>query len=248
MSTMSTPHLIRPPMTAKEILAELKPLGSEGYVRILRNHGVKQPAYGVKISELKKIQKRLKKHHPLALELFDTGVYDAQYLAGMLSEDKKMSKKDLQRWLEISPEGPICGFVVATTAAESNHGWELGLEWIDSKTPGHACAGWATLLGVVSITDDAKLDLPKLKQLLKRIEKTIHSQPDRVRYVMNLFVISVGAYVKPLSADAIAVAENIGKVECDMGETDCKVPRAAEYIQKCLKRNPTFKKKKTCKC
>jgi hypothetical protein len=43
-------------MTAKEILAEIKPLGSESYKRVLmNNHGVKEPCFGVKISELKKI-------------------------------------------------------------------------------------------------------------------------------------------------------------------------------------------------
>ena len=45
-------------MTAKEILEELKPLGRESYKRVLmHNHGVKEPCFGVAISELKKFQK-----------------------------------------------------------------------------------------------------------------------------------------------------------------------------------------------
>ena len=39
-------------MTAKEILAELKPLGRESYKRVLmNNHGVREPCFGVAISE-----------------------------------------------------------------------------------------------------------------------------------------------------------------------------------------------------
>ena len=65
-------------MTAKEILQELKPLGRESYKRILTdNHGVKEPCFGVPVSELKKIQKRVKKDYRLALQLYDTGNYDA---------------------------------------------------------------------------------------------------------------------------------------------------------------------------
>jgi hypothetical protein len=30
-------------MTAKEILAELKPLGSDSYKKVMSNHGVKEP-------------------------------------------------------------------------------------------------------------------------------------------------------------------------------------------------------------
>ena len=51
-------------MTAQEILAEIKPLGRDSYRNVLFNHGVTEPCYGVKIDELKKIQKRIKMVHP----------------------------------------------------------------------------------------------------------------------------------------------------------------------------------------
>ena len=235
-------------MTAAEILKNLKPLGSEGYVRILRNHGVKQPAFGVKIEELKKIQKRVKKDYQLSLDLYATGVYDAMYLAGLIADDEKMSKKDLQRWLENAESAPICGWTVASVTAGSLHGRELALEWIESKKPNFAAAGWTTLSFLVAILDDAKLNMNELKQLLARVQKTIHAQPDRVRYTMNGFVISLGTYVLPLREQALAAAEKIGKVEVDMGDTACKVPYAPEYMKKCIARNPTGKKRKSAKC
>jgi hypothetical protein len=46
-------------MTAKEILAEIKPLGSDGYKRVMVKHGVKEPCSGVKISEPQKIVNRV---------------------------------------------------------------------------------------------------------------------------------------------------------------------------------------------
>src|SRR5271168_4603789 len=52
----------RASMNAKEILKELKPLGRESYKRVLcNNHGIKEPCFGVPVSELKKFQKRIKK-------------------------------------------------------------------------------------------------------------------------------------------------------------------------------------------
>src|SRR6478736_836459 len=85
-------------MTAKEILAELKPLGSDGYKRVMFNHGVKEPFFGVKISELQKYVKRIKRDYQLALDLYDTGNYDAMYLAGLIADDARMTKADLNRW------------------------------------------------------------------------------------------------------------------------------------------------------
>ncbi len=41
-------------MTAKEILDELKPMGSESYKKLLfKNYGVKEPRFGVKIGDRK---------------------------------------------------------------------------------------------------------------------------------------------------------------------------------------------------
>ena len=82
-------------MTADEIVTELKALGREGYKKILLNHGVREPVFGVKIEDLKKIQKRVKKNYRLALDLYDTGVYDAMYLAGLIADDPKMTQTDL---------------------------------------------------------------------------------------------------------------------------------------------------------
>jgi hypothetical protein len=192
-------------MTATSILDELRPLGSDSYKRVMVKHGVKEPFFGVKISDLQKIVKRVKRDYQLALDLYDTGNYDAMYLAGLIADDEKMTRKDLQRWVEKAYCRGLTGATVAWVAAESAHGWELGLEWIESKQPLVASAGWSTLGAVVAITADAELDLAALKRLLQRIQKSIHQAPDLVRYQMNSFVIAVGSYVQPLTDLGLAV-------------------------------------------
>ena len=46
---------------------------------------------------MKKIQKRVKMDYQLALDLYDTGIADAMYLAGLIADDAKMTRKDLQK-------------------------------------------------------------------------------------------------------------------------------------------------------
>src|SRR5256885_13077547 len=115
-------------MTAAEIVQELKPLGSESIKKVLLKHGIKEPLLGVKVEELKKIQKRIKRDYRLALDLYDTGVYDAMYLAGLIADDARMTKKDLQRWAEDANCASLSEYTVAWVAAESHHGRELALE------------------------------------------------------------------------------------------------------------------------
>jgi 3-methyladenine DNA glycosylase AlkD len=234
-------------MNAKAILDEIEPLGRDSYKKVLLNHGVKEPFFGVKIEELKKIQKRVKKDYQLALDLFDTGNYDAMYLAGLIADDARMTKKDLQHWVT-KGYGPLLGSTVPSVAAGSPHGRDVALEWIDSKKEPLAVAGWATLSALISITEDANLDLAELKRLLQRVEQTIHQAPDQVRYQMNGFVICVGSYVSSLTKLATEIGEKIGPVKVDMGNTSCKVPFAPDYIRKVEKRGAIGKKRKSAKC
>jgi 3-methyladenine DNA glycosylase AlkD len=235
-------------MTATEIVQELKPLGSENIKKVLLKHGISEPLFGVKVEDLKKFQKRIKKDYQLALDLYETGIYDAMYLAGLIADDLKMTKKDLKRWVDKTSCMALCGSTVAWVAAESRHGWDLALEWIESKNENVAVIGWSTLSSLVAIKDDAELDLAGLKRLLLRAQKTLHKQPNHVRYAMNGFVIAVGTYVTSLTDLAMQTAKAIGEVSVDLGDTSCKVPFAPEYIEKVRKRGAIGKKRKTAKC
>ena len=239
----------KPVPSAGAILAQMKPLGRESYRKVMLNHGVEQPIWGVSIADMKKIQKRagVKADYQLALNLFESGVYDAMYFAGLLADDPRMTRKDLQRWVA-QASGALSEYTVPWVAAGSPHGRELALEWIESKRPDTVCAGWSTLSNLASVTPDGELDLAGLKALLQRVQKTIHAQPNRVRYVMNNFVIAMGCFCKPLTAAAEAAARAIGEVRVDMGGTACKVPDALEYIDKVRQRGTLGRKRDSCKC
>jgi 3-methyladenine DNA glycosylase AlkD len=235
-------------MTAKAILDEIRPLGRDNYKQVLLNHGVKEPCFGVKIEDLKKIQKRIKKDYRLALDLYDTGIYDAMYLAGLIADDAQMTKEDLRRWADKASCAPLAGSTVPWVAAGSPHARELALEWIESGTDLVAAAGWATLSSLVSTRDDAELDLAELKRLLQRVQQTIRQAPDAVRSQMNGFVIAVGCYVQALTTFAIQIGEEIGHVTVDAGNTACRLPFAPDSIRKVEKRGALGKKRKTAKC
>lgn len=235
-------------MTAQQILSEIEPLGTEGYRRIMRNHGVTGPLFGVKIEELKKYEKAIKKDYQLARDLYDTGIYDAMYLAGLIADESKMTKDDLRDWLDKATSETVAEFAVAWVAADGPHGWELALEWIDSEDEKTAVAGWGTLSSWVSVKDDKDLDISTLRSLLDRVKTTIHSQSNRVRYKMNGFVIALGSNVAELTDEALKAGEEIGKVEVYMGNTACKVPSSPEYILKAVSKGKIGKKRKSARC
>lgn len=235
-------------MTTTEILQELQSMGSEQTKKTFLRHGAREPFFGVKVGDLKKIVKRIKKNHELSLALYDTGNSDAMYLAGLIADEKKITKKDLQHWVEKAPWHMISEYTVPWIAAESPFGWELGLEWIESDKEPIASAGWSALSSWVTIRPDAELDLKQLEKLLNRVAANIHRAPNRVRYVMNGFVIACGGSVVSLAEKALETAQKVGIVHVNMGNTACAVPAAGAYIQKIRDMGRLGYKKKMARC
>ena len=235
-------------MTASEILHELQALGSESTRRTLMNHGAPENILGVKVGDMKPIVKRIKKDHALSLALYDTGISDAMYLAGLIADEKKITKQDLQHWAGQATWSMLSESTVAWVAAESPFGWELALGWIDADSEKIASSGWATLSSWVMIHPDDQLDLPALSALLERVATTLPQASNRVRYTMNGFLMSCGISVMPLTDLAIATAQRIGKVQVNVGNTACKVPDAAAYIQHAINKGQGGLKKKMARC
>lgn len=235
-------------MNVQEILTTLQSMGGDTIKNILLKHGAKEPCYGCKVEDLKKVIKSIKGRQDIAMELFGSGVYDAMYLAGLVADGAKMSLDQLNKWAELGYGGGISEYTVPWVAVENPAGFELGLKWIDSDTESIASSGWNTLGGWVAMVPDEKLDLLKIKELLQRIEADIHSSQNRVKYTMNGFVISVGSYVPALMDEAIRIAQNVGLISVNMNGTACKVPFAPDYILKVQSKGKLGIKRKTMKC
>lgn len=235
-------------MKLENVMQELEALGTEQTKRTLIRHGAMEPVSGVKIGDMKKLVKTVKKDQALAAKLYETGHYDAMYLAGLTVDPGQVTKPMLQSWVKSAYCYTLAEYTVANLAAESAYAVELAREWIDSEEEFVATCGWSTYANYLSVTPDEELDLTEIRGLLKRVRETIHEQPNRVRYTMNMFVICTGSFVEALHEEAEDAAKQIGAVRVNMGDTACKVPLAAEYIPKVEAAGKRGVKKKTCIC
>ena len=213
-------------------MAELERKGTDKTRNTYARHGIRTPMFGVSIADLKSIAKRIRGNQALALELYDSGNYDAMYLAGMVADGSQMSKKQLQQWVKTATCETLSAYTVPWVAAESPFAHELAMKWIASHKESIAVSGWGTYAGIVATMRDEDLNLEEIRELLDRVVNDIDKAPNKVRYMMNQFVIAVGGYVKPLLQHAKKAARTIGAVSVDMGDTACKVPRAWSTLRR----------------
>ncbi|HXJ91939.1 MAG TPA: DNA alkylation repair protein [Terriglobia bacterium] len=236
--------------SVESVMASLKKKGSEKTRAIYARHGLPADrALGVSMADLKVIAKTIKGQQTLACQLYETGIVDAMYLAGIVADGSKMAKRELQAWAEGAAGMPmISEYTVPWVTVESAYARDLAMEWVKSKREHLASSGWCTYSGLAATRTDDALDLDEIASLLRTVVKEIGKAPNRARYTMNGFVIAVGTYVKPLLDQAKGAANEIGAVSVDMGDTACQVPLATALIAKVEAAGRVGKKKKTIRC
>lgn len=221
-------------MTLAQVMSMLEKAGSEQTRKTYARHRVTGPMFGVSFATLGALQKRIRVDHALALQLWDTGNVDARNLAMKIADPSVIAPGDLDRWARENSMG-MCGLYIASLAQESAHGWAKAKEWLASSADKLRAAGW-TLVAVLANRDEHAPDEVFVKHLA-RIEKSIHSEGNDVKYAMNGALISIGGRSPALRKAATAAARRIGTVDVDHGDTACKTPDAVSSIDKMWERS-----------
>jgi len=226
-------------MKVTEALKKLESLGTAQNRKVYARHGVGPKMFGVSYADLGKLVREIGADHELALELWASGNHDARVLATMVVDPGRMSARELEGWAE-ALDNHVLTDAFARVAAKSPAAPALERKWTRSKDEWLGAAGWGIRAQRV---ESPALSDADLEACLAEIEAKIHGAKNRTRYAMLMALIAVGVRGGELQKKAVAAAKRIGVVEVDHGETGCKTPDAASYIEKTV----AYRKKKAGK-
>jgi len=217
--------------TLKETMAALEAAGSAQARKTYTRHGVGANQFGVSYAVLGALVKKIKTDHALAEALWATGNHDALVLATMIADPAAATRRLLDAWAR-TLDNYVIADAFARYAGRTPVARDRAEAWAASAGEWIGRAGWLTLANLAR----EELELPDsyFLEQLATIEKEIHGRKNRVRDAMNSAVIAIGVRNEALRKAAVAAATRIGKVEVDHGETGCKTPDAAAYIEKTL--------------
>lgn len=217
------------PLSLAEVMEQLQSAGSEQTRKTYARHGVQQPMFGVSFASLKALMKRIGVDHELALALWETGNFDARNLAVKIVDPAQMSLAQLDTWA-LDPGARMCSGYVANVAVEGPHAQACVKRWLAAANETKRCVGWGLVCALAM--RDATMNDAAFSRWMIQIEAVIHKASNAEREAMNHAVIAIGCRSADLRKAASEAAQRIGKVEVDHGDTACKTPDAASYIDK----------------
>ncbi|EEM89237.1 DNA alkylation repair protein [Bacillus thuringiensis serovar vazensis] len=220
-------------MLLEEVMRQLEEYGTEQNRKTYKNHGAKEPLFGVSFANLKLLKKKIKKDHDLAISLWETKNMDAMTLATMILDPKKVTTELLNKWVQEVDYYCLMD-VLMTAICTSPIAIERMEEWTKSDDEWIGRAGWS-LLANIAIKNKTLQD-DSFSPYLEEIKENIHNEKNRKREAMNSALIAIGIRNEDLEQTAIEIAREIGKVQVDHGATSCKTPDAESYIKKARER------------
>ena len=219
-------------MTLQEALDALKALGNESVRVHNRKFGAGDNQYGAKLGDIRKLAAQMKADHQSAMDLYDSGIIDAQLLAILLIKPKKLSLDELDRIVRAATFSQVADWVNAYLVKEHPEKEALRVRWMADADPWAARAGWGLTSGRVARSPEG-IDLTAL---LDRIEAEMPTAPAPTQWTMNSCLANIGIHHPALRKRALAIGERLGIYRDYPVSKGCTSPFAPVWINEMVRR------------
>ena len=209
-------------MTYNEIIECLHDLADPEVVLLKEKRFgiVAQNSLGIYHKELKLIAKEIGHEPGLALQLFDSGIYEARLLCSKLLRPKNVTEDLAEKWIKVFDNWEICDSFCMGLVAKSKYAYTKIMEWSERTPEFEKRAAFATMAAFCMA--DKKADNEVFEQFFPIILREANDDRHFVKKAVNWALRSIGKRNIDLRRQAIEVAGDLLEFE----------NRAAKWIAK----------------
>jgi 3-methyladenine DNA glycosylase AlkD len=204
-------------MDKAEVLAFLQRKGSRRNVAGLARYGIKAArAFGVPMGTLLALARRVGKDHALALELWESGWYEARLLAALVDDPEQVTRRQMNAWAAGFENWGDCDTVCFKLFDQTPFAWEQARKWTGSHRE-FVKRGGFVLMACLALHDKSASDKQFLS-LLPLIEKGARDDRNFVMKGVNWALRAIGRRNRALNTAALKVAQRLASSE----EASCR--------------------------
>lgn len=194
------------------LVAHLYSLRNETNVAGQRRFGIASKAeqLGIATPVLRDLAKAHRRNHPLALELWDSGIHDARVLATFVENPKQIARGQMERWVRDADNWALTD-ALAFLFDHTDFAEEKAHTWSKRKGEFVKRTGFALMAGMAvhrkELPDEVFLGF------LPVIAREATDERNFVRKAVNWALRQIGKRNPPLRRAAIVEAKRIAKLD-----------------------------------
>lgn len=200
-------------MTYNEVLECLDDLKNpEKVIFKEKKFGIKaNNSLGIYHKELKMIAKEIGKDNDLALQLFDSGIYEGRLLCSKMFDPKDVTEALMEKWLETFENWEICDSFCMGLFAKSRFAVDKILEWTKRNPEFEKRAGFSTIAAYCMADKTSGNEL--FEQFFTIIKREVNDERRYVKKAVNWALRNIGKRNINLNIKAIEIANEISNFE-----------------------------------
>ncbi|MEI7542678.1 MAG: DNA alkylation repair protein [bacterium] len=152
-------------MTYAQIIKELKSHKNQKNIEGMARFGIcSENTLGVSMIIIRKMAKKLRGEHKLALELWASGIHEAKILASIIDDPEKVTEKQMNLWVKDFDSWDVCDQTCMNLFGKTKYAYKKVYEWAKRKEEFVRRAAFA-LIAVLAWHDDKAPDAVFIKML-----------------------------------------------------------------------------------
>jgi 3-methyladenine DNA glycosylase AlkD len=193
----------------ERVMAELRVNAKpENLAGIARYGIVIEAALGLSIPDLRRIARGLHGDHELALALWQTGVHEAQILAGFIDDPRAVGEEQMEVWVAQFDSWDVCDQVCSSLFDRTVLAWVKAVEWAGRDEEFVKRAGFV-LMAALAVHDKGASDEQYLA-FLPLIAREAGDERNFVKKAVNWALRQIGKRNGTLNEAAVAAAREVG--------------------------------------
>lgn len=233
-------------MNKDNIIKNFELLYSPENVAGMARFGIRpEKNYGISLKDLRPIAKEIGKDHRLALELWSTGIRDAQLLAVMISDPAQLTESEADKMVKDLVSWDVCDGFCMWLVRYSTFAYGKAEEWSSRESEFEKRAAFA-LIASLAVSDKKAPD-SLFEHFLPMMERESSDSRNYVRKAVNWALRGIGKRNAHLNGKAIALASKLQASDSKAARwigNDAARELESEAVQKRLRRNLPSQKKR----
>jgi 3-methyladenine DNA glycosylase AlkD len=196
-------------MTLNETISKLNELADAKKVTFKEQKFgiIANNSLGIYHKDLKELAKEIGKDNMLAIQLFDSGIYEARLLCSKIFNPKDITEPLMEKWVQTFENWEICDSFCMAIFAKSQFALAKILEWTHRKPEFEKRAGFAIMAAYCMV--DKKGENEIFEQFFPIIIKQADDERLYVKKAVNWALRNIGKRNVDLKKKAIKVANQI---------------------------------------
>lgn len=166
---------------------------------------------GIYHADLQEIAKQIGKNNALAIQLFDSGIYEARILCSKIFQPKDLTEELLEKWVVTFENWEICDSFCMALFAKSKFAVSKALEWTSRKNEFEKRAGFTIIASYCMADKQAENDV--YEQFFPIIEREATDDRIYVKKAVNWALRNIGKRNIDLNEKAILSANRILEID-----------------------------------